>query len=50
MIFFTGPEKFTCENLPPSDQFKYTLTNEDLDEMEPSQDVLEARCALAVMV
>ena len=43
--FLTGPEKLDCETLPPPDQFKNTLTNEDLDEMEPSQEVLEARLA-----
>ena len=48
--FLTGPEKLSCVTLPPPDQFKNTLTNEDLDEMEPSQEVLEARRAQAVRV
>ena len=48
--FFTGPEKFECEELPPAKHFKNTLNNEDLDEMEPSQEVLEARRDEAVKV
>ena len=41
--FLTGPEKLTDASLPPADQFKNTLTNEDLDEMAPSQEELERR-------
>ena len=41
--FLTTLEKFECKELPSAKQFKNTLDNEDLDEMEPSQDVLEAR-------
>ena len=48
--FLTEPEKFDCKELPPAEHFKNTLNNEDLDEMEPSQEVLEARREEAVKV
>ena len=41
--FLTWPDKFDCKELPSAEHINNILNNKDLDEVEPSQEVLDAR-------